>query len=283
MGATEDADLAPPGAAQRHGASVCAELLNLNISLKGPAHPADEGYVGADTTAAQMAVEELVVHYQAKARAVGRLGVAIGALMGVLVGSVPLSPLRFAWPIPSGYGFATILGGLVVGVLIGYVIGDARAQLYQRMAEQARLQLQLEQRLSENDARMAQLLTALTARAAASAQRTAQAPHPAPAQPQPAPVQQVAPPPPPLPVQIQQPAVSQPVPAPPVPAPTPAPAEPLRPAAFAPPPQPVQTVQPQQTVQPHLTQVPPVAPAPVAAPNGQAALAAPPLSPPVSR
>ena len=34
------------------------------------------------------------------------------------------------------------------------------------MAEQARLQLQLEQRISQNDARMGQLLTALTARAA---------------------------------------------------------------------------------------------------------------------
>ena len=66
--------------------------------------------MGADTTAAHKAVEQLVAHYQAKARAVGRLGVAIGASTGVLVGSVPLSPLRFAWPIPSGYGFATILG-----------------------------------------------------------------------------------------------------------------------------------------------------------------------------
>ena len=123
---------------------------------------------------------ELVAHYQAKARAVGRLGVAMGATIGVAVGSVPLSPLRAAWPIPSSFGFATILGGLVVGVLIGYVIGDGRAQLYQRMAEQARLQLQLEERVSENDSRMAQLLTALTARAAAAVQAQA----PAPAEPQ---------------------------------------------------------------------------------------------------
>ena len=96
---------------------------------------------------------------------------AIGAFAGVLVGSIPLSPLHAAWPIPSSYGFATLLGGLVVGVLIGYVIGDPRGKLYQRMAEQARLQLQLEQRISQNDARMGQLLTALTARAAAAAQR----------------------------------------------------------------------------------------------------------------
>ncbi len=145
--------------------------------------------MGADTAAAQRAVEELVGHYQAKARAVGRLGVAIGASAGVLVGAVPLSPLRFAWPIPSSYGFATILGGLIVGVMIGYVIGDARAQMYHRMAEQSRLQLQLEQRISENDTRMAQLLTALTARATASA-RARQAPQPV----QAPPVVQAAPP-----------------------------------------------------------------------------------------
>ena len=132
---------------------------------------ADEENVGAENEASQKAVEELVAHYQAKARAVSRAGVAIGAFAGVLVGSIPLSPLRAAWPIPSSYGFATLLGGLVVGVLIGYVIGDPRGKLYQRMAEQARLQLQLEQRISQNDARMGQLLTALTARAAAAAQR----------------------------------------------------------------------------------------------------------------
>jgi hypothetical protein len=131
-------------------------------------------------------VGELVAHYQAKARAVGRLGVAIGATSGVAVGSVPLSPLRAAWPIPSSYGFATILGGLIVGVMIGYVIGDGRAQLYHRMAEQARLQLQLEERVSENDARLGQLLTALTARAAAAAQaQAAPPPQPQVVQPQP--------------------------------------------------------------------------------------------------
>src|SRR6185295_19875869 len=95
--------------------------------------------VSADRGDAHRAVGELVAHYQAKARAVGRLGVAIGAVSGAAIGSVPLSPLRAAWPIPANFGFATILGGILVGVMIGYVIGDGRAQLYQRMAEQARL------------------------------------------------------------------------------------------------------------------------------------------------
>ena len=176
---------------------------------------------------AHRAVEELVAHYQAKARAVSRAGVAVGAFAGVLVGSIPLSPLRAAWPIPSSYVFATVLGGLVVGVLIGYVIGDPRAKLYQRMAEQARLQLQLEQRLTQNDARMAQLLTALTARAAAAAQRPAAPPPPAPVQPvqpvqplQQVPVQQVEPgyepPPPRLRTVAAQPAPASPPLSPPV-------------------------------------------------------------------
>ena len=162
--------------------------------------------MGAETEASQKAVEELVAHYQAKARAVSRTGVAIGAFAGVLVGSIPLSPLHAAWPIPSSYGFATLLGGLVVGVLIGYVIGDPRGKLYQRMAEQARLQLLLEQRISQNDARMGQLLTALTARAAAAAQRPA--PQPLAAAPPPPPVAppQVAPAPRPLePAEFEQP------------------------------------------------------------------------------
>ena len=142
-----------------------------------------------DRGESQRAVGELVAHYQAKARAVGRLGVAIGAMTGAAVGSVPLSPLRAAWPIPSNFGFATILGGLFVGVIIGYVIGDGRAQLYHRMAEQARLQLQLEERVSANDARMGQLLTALTARAAAAVQaQAAPPPQPQVVQPQPQPV-----------------------------------------------------------------------------------------------
>lgn len=126
----------------------------------------------------QEAVGKLIAHYRSKARAVSRAAVAIGAAIGAGVGSVPLSPLRAAWPIPSSFGFATILGGLVVGVLIGYVIGDGRAQLYRHMAEQARLQLELDERVSETDARIAQLLAALTARAAATAR--AQAPPPQP-------------------------------------------------------------------------------------------------------
>jgi hypothetical protein len=155
--------------------------MSYSTTLKRAPAGADESSVAHDRDAAGRAVEELVAHYESRARAVSRTAVAVGAVAGVLVGSVPLSPFRAAWPIPATYGFATVLGGLVVGVLIGFVIGDPRAKLYGRMADQARLQLQLEQRISQNDLRMAQLLTALTARAAAAAQRPAAAPAPAPA------------------------------------------------------------------------------------------------------
>ena len=115
----------------------------------------------ATREAAQRAVQELAAHYRTKARGVARLGVTVGAGVGLFVGSVPLTPLHFAWPIPSRYGVATALAGLGLGILIGYVIGDGRAQLYRRMAEQARLQLRLEERLSANDARIAALVAEL--------------------------------------------------------------------------------------------------------------------------
>jgi hypothetical protein len=126
----------------------------------------------------QRAIAELAEHYTAKGRAVGRASVAVGAVVGVLVGAVPLSPLSFVWPIPSTYGLATVLVGLGCGLLIGFVVGDSRARMYHRMAEQARAQLVLEERISKSDARVEQLVAALTARARAGAQAPAAAPAP---------------------------------------------------------------------------------------------------------
>ena len=120
------------------------------------------------TAVDQRAIAELVEYYGAKGRAVGRASVAVGAVVGVLVGSIPVSPLSFAWPIPSSFGLATVLVGLGCGLLIGFVVGDSRARMYHRMAEQARAQLVLEERIARSDARVEQLVAALTARARAA-------------------------------------------------------------------------------------------------------------------
>ncbi len=125
------------------------------------------------TAVDQRAIAELAEHYGARGRAVGRTSIAAGAVVGVLVGAVPLSPLSFAWPIPSSYGLATVLVGLGCGLLIGFVVGDARGRMYYRMAEQARAQLVLEERIARSDARIEQLVAALTARARAVAQQPA--------------------------------------------------------------------------------------------------------------
>jgi hypothetical protein len=138
------------------------------------------------TAVDQRAIAELVEHYGMKGRAVGRMSVAAGAVAGVLLGAVPLSPLSFAWPIPSTYGLATVLVGLGCGLLIGFVVGDSRARMYYRMAEQARAQLVLEERIAQSDARVEQLVAALTARARAVAPPVAAAPPVAPAPPMPA-------------------------------------------------------------------------------------------------
>ena len=128
------------------------------------------------TAVDQRAIAELVEHYSAKGRAVGRASVAVGAVIGVLVGAVPVSPLSFAWPIPSSFGLATVLVGLGCGLLIGFVVGDSRGRMYHRMAEQARAQLVLEERIARSDARVEQLVAALTARARAVSPSTAPAP-----------------------------------------------------------------------------------------------------------
>ena len=58
-----------------------------------------------------------------------------GGLVGALFGSVPLTPLGDAWPIPSIFGFATLIGGAAVGALIGYVVGDGRAEMLRLHAQ----------------------------------------------------------------------------------------------------------------------------------------------------
>lgn len=89
-------------------------------------------------------VEEFADRLYRKADALTKGMVVLGALVGAAFGAVPLTPLGDAWPIPSAFGFATLLAGASCGALIGYVIGDTRAFGYRFQAQMALRQLQVE-------------------------------------------------------------------------------------------------------------------------------------------
>lgn len=78
-----------------------------------------------------------------------RVGFAAGGgIFGVVVGSVPLTPLKSVWGVPAGFGVATIIVGALLGILIGYVVGEGRAFRYRVQAQSAIFQLQIEQRVA---------------------------------------------------------------------------------------------------------------------------------------
>src|SRR5256714_5680954 len=78
-----------------------------------------------------------------------RVGCAVGGgIFGVFVGAVPMTPLKSLWGIPAGFGVATIIVGALLGVLVGYVIGEGRAFRYRVQAQSAIFQLQIEQRVA---------------------------------------------------------------------------------------------------------------------------------------
>jgi hypothetical protein len=130
-----------------------------------------------------------------------RVGCAVGGgIFGVFVGAVPLTPLRSVWGVPASFGVATIIVGALLGILIGYVIGEGRAFRYRVQAQSALFQLEIERRVSD---------------AVAEAVATVAAPPASPAPP--APVAEATP-------------VAEPAPQPPVSAPPLSPvAEPARP------------------------------------------------------
>jgi hypothetical protein len=80
-------------------------------------------------------IERFAARLERRAVAVRRGMTATGAAFGALVGSVPLTPLHVAWPVPQLFGFATLIGGLAAGALIGYVVGDGRAEIHRLHAQ----------------------------------------------------------------------------------------------------------------------------------------------------
>jgi hypothetical protein len=137
-------------------------------------------------------IEQFAENLYRKASAFVVGSVAIGAALGAAFGAVPLTSLGDSWPIPSVFGFATLLVGGIVGALIGYVIGDTRSFGYRLQAQSALCQLQTER----NTAALAQAVLAARRAQARPAQTQAAAPAP---QPQPAQPPAPAPPAPPVP------------------------------------------------------------------------------------
>jgi hypothetical protein len=86
-------------------------------------------------------IERFAERLEARARMLVRGATAAGGGFGALVGSIPLSPLGAAWPIPHVFGVATVLAGLLAGGLIGYVVGSGRAQLHRLHAQTVLCQL----------------------------------------------------------------------------------------------------------------------------------------------
>src|SRR5256714_12945572 len=73
-----------------------------------------------------------------------RVGCAVGGgIFGVFVGAVPLTPLKSVWGLPAGFGVATIIVGALVGILIGWGIGEGRAFRHRGPAQSAVLHLEV--------------------------------------------------------------------------------------------------------------------------------------------
>jgi hypothetical protein len=183
-----------------------------------------------------------------------RVGCAVGGgIFGVFVGAVPLTPLRSVWGVPASFGVATIIVGALLGILIGYVVGEGRAFRYRVQAQSAIFQLEIERRVS----------TAVAEAVATVAAQPAPVAEEAPAQVQPPPLSPV----------VQTATVTE--EAPPQPA-----APPLSPVAEDPPPQPaappmspvVEAPRPTQPLlRPPGGQLPPVSPTPDQPPLSPAA------------
>lgn len=111
-------------------------------------------------------IERFVDQLQRKADTV-RVGCAVGGgIFGVVVGAVPLTPLKSVWGVPPGFAFATTMVGALLGILIGYVVGEGRAFRYRVQAQSAIFQLEIERRVSSAVAQAVAQVVPATAPAA---------------------------------------------------------------------------------------------------------------------
>ena len=93
-------------------------------------------------------IELAAARLYSKADAVVMGSIATGIVVGAAFGAIPLTSLGASWPIPSTFGFATLILGAILGAVIGYTIGDARAFGYRLQAQGALCQLQIERNTS---------------------------------------------------------------------------------------------------------------------------------------
>jgi hypothetical protein len=90
--------------------------------------------------------------------------VVAGAALGAAFGAVPLTSLGENWPIPSMFGFATMMIGAIAGAVIGYRVGDVRSFSYKLQAQAALCQLQIERNTAAAAGSVASQIAAAPAR-----------------------------------------------------------------------------------------------------------------------
>jgi hypothetical protein len=86
-------------------------------------------------------IERFAARLERRAVALRRSLTVLGGAFGALVGSVPLTSLNSVWDVPHFLGFATTLSGMLVGGLVGYVVGDGRAEIHRLHAQTTLCQL----------------------------------------------------------------------------------------------------------------------------------------------
>ncbi len=88
-------------------------------------------------------IERHAAYLYRRAVALSRGSMVAGVALGAAVGAYPLTPWSH-WPVPHMFGVATLLFGALAGGLIGYVVGDFRAEGVRLQAQLVLHQLQLE-------------------------------------------------------------------------------------------------------------------------------------------
>jgi hypothetical protein len=112
-----------------------------------------DGFSADDAAVGELVYEPTVIEEHARrlnrrARTMAVTSALIGSVVGGFFGSVPLTSLGSAWPIPAQFGFATLLAGVLLGLVLGYLVGDGRAFGCRLQAQSSLCQLHVERHLA---------------------------------------------------------------------------------------------------------------------------------------